>query len=181
MSIPITVVGNLTADPELRFTANGAAVASFTIAVNLRRFDKDQNAYVDAGTLFYRCSAWRDLAEHVSESLTRGSRVVAVLKPRPNEYETKEGEKRTTTEHDVDAIGPDLRYATAKVNKTQRSGGGNSFNQGGGQGGGFGQQHGTPSGGGWGQSGGAQPAFGGSPTDDPWATQNQGSAAESPF
>jgi single-strand DNA-binding protein len=135
----ITVVGNLTADPELRFTPSGAAVASFTIASTPRTFDKNTNEWKDGDALFLRCSIWRQAAENVAESLQRGMRVVAQGRLKQRSYETREGEKRTVIEMEVDEVGPSLRYATAKVNRTQRgTGGGGGFSggqQGGGQGG----------------------------------------------
>src|SRR5437763_11945094 len=115
----ITVVGNLTADPELRFTPSGAAVASFTIASTPRTFDKNTNEWKDGDALFLRCSIWRQAAENVAESLQRGMRVVAQGRLRQRSYETREGEKRTVVEMEVDEIGPSLRYATAKINRTQ--------------------------------------------------------------
>jgi single-strand DNA-binding protein len=122
----ITVVGNLTADPELRYTQNGLAVANFTIASTPRTFDRQANEWKDGEALFLRASVWREFAEHVAGSLTKGSRVIAqgVLKQR--NYETKEGEKRTSIELEIDEIGPSLRYATAQVTRTQssRQGGG---------------------------------------------------------
>ena len=127
----ITVVGNLTADPELRFTPSGAAVANFTVASTPRIFDRQNNEWKDGDALFMRCSIWREAAENVAESLTRGARVVVQGRLKQRSYETKEGEKRTVVELEVDEIGPSLRYATAKVNKASRSGGG-------GGGGGFG-------------------------------------------
>ena len=144
----ITVVGNLTADPELRFTPSGAAVASFTIASTPRTFDRNANEWKDGEALFLRCSIWRQAAENVAESLTRGMRVVAQGRLKQRSYETREGEKRTVIELDVEEIGPSLKYASAKVNKTTR---------GGGSGGGFG--------GGGSSSGGGAPA-----NDDPWGT-----------
>src|SRR5205807_6985920 len=123
----ITVVGNLTADPELRFTPSGAAVASFTVASTPRTFDKNSNEWKDGEALFLRCSIWRQAAENVAESLQRGMRVVAEGRLKQRSYETREGEKRTVIELEVDEIGPSLKYATAKVNRTQRgsnSGGG---------------------------------------------------------
>lgn len=120
----LTIVGNLTSDPELRFTPSGAAVANFTIAATPRRFDKASNAWVDGESLFMRCSAWKDMAENVAESLQRGTAVIASGRLKSRSYETKEGEKRTVTEMEVDAIGPDLRRATAKVTKAQRGQGG---------------------------------------------------------
>ena len=125
----ITVVGNLTADPELRFTPSGAAVASFTIASTPRSFDRTSNEWKDGEALFLRCSIWRQAAENAAESLTRGMRVVAQGRLQQRSYETREGEKRTVIELQVDEIGPSLKYASAKVNKTQRgssSGGGSS-------------------------------------------------------
>ncbi|WP_076263958.1 single-stranded DNA-binding protein [Intrasporangium flavum] len=147
----ITIIGNLTADPELRFTPSGAAVANFTVASTPRMFDRQSNEWKDGETLFMRCSVWRDAAENVAESLQRGMRVIASGRLKSRSYETKEGEKRTVVEMDVDEIGPSLRSATAKVNKTQRGGGG---------GGGFG---GGQQGGGWSGQGGGQ-------GEDPWAT-----------
>ncbi len=120
----ITVVGNLTDDPELRFTPNGAAVANFTVASTPRSFDKNSNEWKDGDALFLRCSAWRQLAENVAESLQRGARVVVQGRLKQRSYETKEGEKRTVYELDVDEVGPSLKFATAKVNKTTRGGGG---------------------------------------------------------
>ena len=117
----ITVVGNLTADPELRFTPSGAAVANFTIASTPRKFDKASNEWQDGETLFMRCSVWRDAAENVAESLHRGTRVIASGYLAMRSYETKEGEKRTSTELDVQEVGPSLKYASAKVTKAERS------------------------------------------------------------
>ena len=160
----ITVIGNLTGDPELRFTPSGAAVANFTVASTPRTFDRQSNEWKDGETLFMRCSVWREAAENVAESLHRGTRVVVTGRLKSRSYETKEGEKRTVVEMDVDEVGPSLRYATAKVNKTQRGGG----NFGGGNAGGGGQEDpwssGPPTGGassggqasgggGWGNSG----------------------------
>ncbi|MEO8850379.1 MAG: single-stranded DNA-binding protein [Allobranchiibius sp.] len=155
----ITIIGNLTQDPELRFTPSGAAVANFTVASTPRQFDRQSNEWKDGETLFMRCSVWRDAAENVAESLTRGSRVLVSGRLKSRSYDTKEGEKRTVVELDVEEVGPSLKYATAKVNKTQR---------GGGNGGGFGGQSG-------GQGGGSnQGGFGGgggnAPANDPWAT-----------
>jgi single-strand DNA-binding protein len=154
----ITVIGNLTADPELRFTPAGAAVANFTVASTPRSFDRQTNEWKDGEALFLRCSIWREAAENVAESLTRGSRVIVSGRLKQRSFETREGEKRTVVEVEVDEIGPSLRYATAKVNKASRSGGG-----GGGGGGGFGGGGGSrqPAA----QSGGA--ATGG---DDPWGS-----------
>ena len=120
----ITVVGNLTADPELRFTPSGAAVANFTVASTPRIFDRQSSEWKDGEALFLRCSIWREAAENVAESLTRGSRVIVTGRLKQRSFETREGEKRTVFEGEVDEIGPSLRYATAKVNKASRSGGG---------------------------------------------------------
>ena len=171
----ITVIGNLTSDPELRFTPSGSAVANFTIASTPRTFDRQSNEWKDGETLFLRASVWREAAENVAESLTKGMRVIVNGRLKSRSYETKEGEKRTVIELEVDEIGPSLRYANAKVNRTQRSGGGGagngaqggfgsgSGNSGGGFGGGSGGNQGGNSGGTW---GGNQPAQ----QDDPWAT-----------
>jgi len=171
----ITVIGNLTNDPELRFTPSGSAVANFTIASTPRTFDRQSNEWKDGETLFLRASVWREAAENVAESLTKGMRVIVNGRLKSRSYETKEGEKRTVIELEVDEIGPSLRYANAKVNRTQRSGGGGAGNgaQGGfgggasgnsgGFGGGSGGNQGGNSGGTW---GGNQPAQ----QDDPWAT-----------
>ncbi|MCU1477135.1 MAG: single-stranded DNA-binding protein [Subtercola sp.] len=119
----ITVVGNLTGDPELRYTQNGLAVANFTIASTPRTFDRASNDWKDGEALFLRASVWREFAEHVAGSLTKGSRVVATGRLRQRSYETKEGEKRTSIELEVDEIGPSLRYATAQVTRASSSGG----------------------------------------------------------
>jgi single-strand DNA-binding protein len=129
----ITVVGNLTADPELRFTPSGAAVANFTVASTPRFFDRQAGEWKDGEALFLRCNIWRQAAENVAESLTRGMRVIAQGRLRQRSFETKEGEKRTVVELEVDEVGPALRYATAKVNKVSRGGGGGSGDFGGGQ------------------------------------------------
>jgi len=163
----ITIIGNLTADPELRFTPSGAAVANFTVASTPRQFDRTSNEWKDGETLFMRCSVWRDAAENVAESLQRGARVLVSGRLKSRSYETKEGEKRTVIEMDVDEVGPSLRYATAKVNRTQRgTGGGGGFNGGGaGAASGGGQGGGAQGGGSTGGSGGQS-----APADDPWAT-----------
>ncbi|TKV57084.1 single-stranded DNA-binding protein [Nakamurella flava] len=154
----ITVVGNLTADPELRFTPSGAAVANFTVASTPRTFDRASGEWKDGEALFLRCNIWRQAAENVAESLTRGSRVIVSGRLKQRSFETKEGEKRTVFEVEVDEIGPSLRYATAKVNRAQRSdGGGGGGNFGGGSSGG---------GGGYGASRGG----GGAPSEDPWSS-----------
>jgi len=154
----ITVIGNLTDDPELRFTPSGAAVAKFRVASTPRTLDRNSGEWKDGEPLFLQCNVWRQVAENVAESLHRGARVIVSGRLRQRSYETREGEKRTVMELEVDEIGPSLRYATAKVQKMSRSGGG-----GGGSGGGFG------SGGGGGNSGGGAPSQGGY-ADDPWAT-----------
>jgi single-strand DNA-binding protein len=118
----ITVVGNLTADPELRFTPSGAQVANFTVASTPRSFDRTANEWKDGETLFLSCSVWRDQAEHVAESLTRGTRVIVQGRLKQRSYETSSGEKRTVVELDVEEVGPSLRSASAEVRKGQRSG-----------------------------------------------------------
>lgn len=152
--INVTVVGNLTNDPELRFTPSGAAVASFTVASSSRVLDKTTNEWKDGETTYLRCSVWRQYAENVAESLTKGTRVIVTGRLKQRSYETREGEKRTVMEIEVDDVGPALRYATAKVNRVQRSGGG------------FG-----------GESGGAAAA----PADDPWSTAPAAGFDEPPF
>ncbi|MEO3776850.1 single-stranded DNA-binding protein [Micromonospora olivasterospora] len=133
----ITVIGNLTDDPELRFTPSGAAVAKFRVASTPRFMDKASGEWKDGEPLFLSCTVWRQAAEHVAESLQRGARVIVSGRLRQRSYETREGEKRTVIELEVDEIGPSLRYATAKVQKMSRSGGGGGgFGGGGGQGGG---------------------------------------------
>ena len=153
----ITVVGNLTADPELRFTPSGAAVANFTVASTPRIYDRQSGEWKDGEALFLRCNIWREAAENVAESLTRGSRVIVTGRLKQRSFETREGEKRTVFEVEVDEIGPSLRYATAKVNKASRGGGG---------GGGFGAGSG---GGGGGGGGGSRPAATES-NEDPWGS-----------
>jgi len=164
----ITVVGNLTDDPELRFTPSGAAVAKFRIASTPRTLDRQSGEWKDGEPLFLACNIWRDAAEHVAESLQRGSRVIVQGRLRQRSYETREGEKRTVYELEVDEIGPSLRYATAKVQRMNRSGGGSGGS--GGSGGGFGASGGgnRPAGGG---GGGSNSNF-----DDPWATAAPASA-----
>lgn len=131
----ITVVGNLTGDPELRFTPSGAAVANFTVASTPRTLDRTTNEWKDGEALFLRCSLWRQAAENVAESLQKGMRVIVSGRLKQRSYDTKEGEKRTVIELEVDEIGPSLKYATAKVNRTTRQGG-DSFGGGGFSGGG---------------------------------------------
>ena len=161
----ITVVGNLTDDPELRFTPSGAAVAKFRIASTPRTLDRQSGEWKDGEPLFLACNVWRDAAEHVAESLQRGARVIVQGRLRQRSYETREGEKRTVYELEVDEIGPSLRYATAKVQKMSRSGGGG--------GGGFGASGGGAGGGNRQPSGGG----GGNNFDDPWATAAPASSA----
>ena len=168
----ITVIGNLTADPELRFTPSGAAVANFTVASTPRSFDRQTNEWKDGDTLFMRCSIWREAAENVAESLTKGMRVIVQGRLVQRSYETREGEKRTVVELQVDEIGPSLRYASAKVTRAQRSGGGGGgFGGGGGYGGGA--NSGGASGGGFSSGGGQQQS------DDPWATAGPASSGGS--
>ncbi|MER6508260.1 single-stranded DNA-binding protein [Nonomuraea sp. NPDC001636] len=119
----ITIIGNLTGDPELNYTQSGTAVAGFTIASSPRVYNKQVEQWQDGEPLFMRCSAWRDLGEHVTESLTRGTRVIASGRLRMRTYETSDGDKRTVTEMTVDEIGPSLRFATAKPQKATRTGG----------------------------------------------------------
>jgi single-strand DNA-binding protein len=161
----ITIIGNITGDPELRFTPSGAAVANFTVASTPRQFDRTSNEWKDGETLFMRCSVWRDAAENVAESLQRGTRVLVSGRLKSRSYETKEGEKRTVIELDVDEVGPSLKYATAKVNRTQRGSGGGGFNSGN-----QGNQGGGAAGGNTGGAGGQ-----GAPVD-PWATGSPAAA-----
>jgi len=127
----ITLIGNLTGDPELRFTPSGAAVANFTVASTPRTFDRQTQEWKDGEAMFITCAAWRNLAENVAESLTKGSRVIVSGRLRSRSYEGREGEKRTVFEIEVDEIGPSLRYATAKVTRTSSSSGGGSWQGGG--------------------------------------------------
>lgn len=129
----ITVVGNLTSDPELRYTQSGLAVANFTIASTPRNFDRAANDWKDGEALFLRASCWREFAEHVAGSLTKGSRVIATGRLKQRSYETKEGEKRTSIELEVDEIGPSLRYATAQVTRAASTGAAGGATRGGGQ------------------------------------------------
>jgi single-strand DNA-binding protein len=155
----ITVVGNLVDDPELRFTPSGAAVAKFRVASTPRTFDRQTNEWKDGESLFLTCSVWRQAAENVAESLTKGTRVVVQGRLKQRSYEDREGIKRTVYELDVDEVGASLRNATAKITKTSGRGG---------QGGGFGGGQGG--GGGWGGQGGGSQQGGGAPAGDPWAT-----------
>lgn len=157
----ITVVGNLTGDPELRFIQSGAAVANFTVASTPRTFDRQSNDWKDGDTLFLRCSLWREAAENVAESLTKGMRVVVTGRLVSRSWEAN-GEKRTVMEMQVDEVGPSLRYATAKVTRTPRTGGqgGGGFSDGG-------------------QGGGSANAPAGGAANDPWASAP--SSDEPPF
>ncbi len=148
----ITVIGNLVDDPELRFTPSGAPVANFRIASTPRTFDRQTNEWKDGDTLFLACAVWRQAAENVAESLQKGMRVIVQGRLKSRQYETREGEKRTVFEIDVEEVGPSLRSASAKVTKTTRSGGGGGYSGGGG-GGGY-------------SGGGGQSA----PADDPWSS-----------
>ena len=177
----ITIIGNLTADPEMRFTPSGAAVASFTVASTPRTFDRQAGEWKDGETLFMRCSIWRDAAENVAESLTKGTRVIAQGRLVQRSFTTREGENRTVVEMQVDEIGPSLRYAKAQVTRQPRGGGqGGGF--GGNQGGQGGPQQGGYNGGGGfggqGQSGYNAPA--GGAADDPWATGGSTSFGDEP-
>jgi single-strand DNA-binding protein len=151
----ITLIGNLVDDPELRFTPSGAAVAKFRLASTPRYLDKSSNEWKDGESLFLTCNVWRQAAENVAESLQRGMRVIVQGRLKQRSYETREGEKRTVYEVEVDEVGPSLRNATAKINKTSRSGGGSA-----------------PTGG---FSGGGAPA-----ADDPWATPAAGGFSDEP-
>ncbi|EME36961.1 MULTISPECIES: single-stranded DNA-binding protein [Kocuria] len=183
----ITIIGNLTAEPELRFTPSGAAVANFTIASTPRQFDRQSNEWKDGETLFMRCSVWREAAENVAETLQKGMRVIAQGRLKSRSFDTKEGDRRTVMELDVDEIGPSLRFASAKVNRQSRGGGSGGGFSGGGQqsggsggwdnggGGGFGGNRGGQSSGGYnqgGQGGGRQQA---APQNDPWGQSAGGS------
>jgi single-strand DNA-binding protein len=174
----ITIAGNLVDDPELRFTPAGQPVAKFRVASTPRYLDKNTNEWKDGDSLFLTCNVWRQAAENVAESLTRGMRVIVSGRLRQRSYETKEGEKRTVYEIEVDDVGPSLRNASAKVNKVARSGGdggygaGRSSGSGGGQGGQGGQGGGRSSGGGQGGYGGGDP--------DPWASDNSGGFSDEP-
>jgi len=135
---PITLIGNLTADPELRFTPSGAAVANFTVASTPRTYDRQTGEWKDGDAMFLSCSVWRQAAENVAESLTKGMRVIVSGRLRSRSYEGRDGEKRTVFEVEVDEVGPALRYATAKVTRTTSSSSGSSWQPSGGQGGGWG-------------------------------------------
>jgi single-strand DNA-binding protein len=186
----ITVVGNLVSDPELRYTPTGVAVANFRVASTPRTFDRQANEWKDGDSLFLTCNVWRQAAENVAESLQRGMRVVVQGRLHQRSYETREGEKRTVFEVEVDDVGPSLRNASAKVTKSNRSGGGSGGFGGGGGGGGFGGGGqgggGQGAGGGQGGSGGSGGSSGGGRGgDDPWASDSgfggEGSSDEPPF
>ena len=186
----ITVIGNLVDDPELRFTPSGAPVANFRIASTPRTFDRQSNEWKDGDTLFLSCAVWRQAAENVAESLQRGMRVIVQGRLKSRQYETREGEKRTVFEIDVEEVGPSLRSASAKVTKTTRSGGGGGgYSGGGGQSAPADDPWASPApaqgGGGWGgQPQGGQPPSGGgqSAPKDPWATPGvSGGNDEPPF
>ena len=160
----ITIIGNLTADPELRFTPSGAAVASFTVASTPRQFDRQSNEWRDGETLFMRCSVWREAAENAAESLEKGMRVIVAGRLVSRSWDDKEtGQRRSVMEMQVDEVGPSLRYATAKVNRTSRGGGGGGGFGGGGQQGGFG-------------GGGGQQAA--RSAEDPWSTGGGGGGSQ---
>jgi single-strand DNA-binding protein len=197
----ITIVGNLTSDPELRFTPNGAAVASFTVAATPRTLDRATNEWKDGEPLFLRCSIWRQAAEHVAESLQKGARVIVQGRLKQRTFETREGEKRTVIELDVDEIGPSLRYATAKVVRAARGNGPGGYDgpsdggsSGGGGGGGYrgggntggGNTGGGGGGGGYrggsqGSSSGSGSGYSGGAVDDPWSQPAGGYSDEPPF
>ena len=172
----ITVVGNLVSDPELRYTPTGVAVANFRVASTPRTFDRQANEWKDGDSLFLTCNVWRQAAENVAESLQRGMRVIVMGRLHQRSYETREGEKRTVFEIEVDDVGPSMRNASAKVAKSNRSGGGGGGFGGGGQGGSGGSA-------GYGGSAGGRSGGGG---DDPWASDSsgfggEGSSDEPPF
>ncbi|MDR1635203.1 MAG: single-stranded DNA-binding protein [Bifidobacteriaceae bacterium] len=201
----ITVIGNLTADPELRFTANGATpVANFTVASTPRTYDRGTGEWKDGEALFLRCSVWREAAENVAETLTKGMRVIVQGRLTQRSYETREGERRTVVELQVDEVGPSLRYASAKVQRNPRSGGYDAGGSQGGTGGGYGGSgsggysnaggYSAPAGGGFGTAPagggyGAPPApprggeYGGGSTEDRWAAPGVARSAddEPPF
>jgi single-strand DNA-binding protein len=172
----ITIAGNLVDDPELRYTPTGQAVANFRVASTPRFLDKATNEWKDGDSLFLTCNVWRQAAENVAESLQRGMRVIVTGRLKQRSYETREGEKRTVYEIEVDDVGPSMRNASAKVTKSNRSGGGGGFS-----GGGQGAQRGQGGSGGYGGSSGGRAA------EDPWASSDPGglgdggSSDEPPF
>ena len=163
----IPFIGNLTADPELRWTPNGTAVANFTLASTPRHYDKQAGEWKDEEAIFMRCTAWREHAESIAESLTKGMRVIAVGRLKAQSYETKDGAKRTAWELQVDSAGPDLKYATAKVTKTPKPGEAPSAPQ---------QPSAQPAADPWGNH---QGGWGGAPSGDAWGTPQQ--QTEPPF
>jgi single-strand DNA-binding protein len=186
----ITVVGNLVDDPELRFTPSGAAVANFRLASTPRTYDRQSGEWKDGETLWLGCSVWRQAAENVAESLTKGTRVLVQGRLKSRQYETREGEKRTVFEIDVDEIGPSLRNATAKVNKTTRSGAGGGGGWSGGSDGGSSGGGSSFGGGGssndpWASAAPSSPGgssgSGAGATNDPWASSGGGSVEDPPF
>lgn len=166
----ITVIGNLTGDPEMRATPSGSMVANFTIASTPRTFDRQTNEWKDGEAMFLRCSLWREQAENAVESLTKGMRVIAQGNLKMRSYDDKEGNRRTVTELEVDEIGPSLRFASAKVTRTNRSGGGNRGTQP------QPPQQSAPqqTQGNWGQPQGAPQQS--APSNDPWGNSNTGPA-----
>ena len=170
----ITIIGNLTADPEMRFTPSGAAVASFTVASTPRTFDRQAGEWKDGETLFMPCQAWRQMAENIAESLTKGTRVIVQGRLTQRSYTTREGEQRTVVEMQVDEIGPSLRYAKTQVTRQPRGGGQGGYNQSGPQQGGYNGSGGI----GQGQSASNAPA--GGAADNPWATGNSTSFGDEP-
>ena len=172
---PITVVGNLVADPELRFTSTGQPVASFRIASTPRTRDAASGEWKDGDSLFLTCNVWRQAAENVAESLQRGMRVIVTGRLKQRNYETKEGEKRTVYEVEVDDVGPSLRNASAKVNRASRGSGEGGFSGG---------NNTNRSGGGSSYSGGQSSSGGGNRNEDPWASDSAGAGGysdEPPF
>ena len=185
---PITIVGNLVNDPELRFTNSGQPVAQFRVASTPRIRDNATGEWKDGDSLFLTCNVWRQMAENVAESLQRGMRVIVSGRLRQRNYETKEGEKRTVYEVEVDDVGPSLLRASAKVNRVSRSGGdGGGFggNSGGGSSGGSGgstqQRGGGNSGSNWGGGSSGGNSSGGNRESDPWASDSAGYSDEPPF
>jgi single-strand DNA-binding protein len=178
----ITIAGNLVDDPELRFTPAGQPVARFRVASTPRFRDNATGEWKDGDSLFLTCNVWRQAAENVAESLTRGMRVIVSGRLRQRSYETKEGEKRTVYEVEVDDVGPSLRNASAKVNKVARSGGDGGYSGGGGSSGGYGGGGGQRNQGGQGGQGGGRPSGGGQGggDPDPWATDSPGGFSDEP-
>ncbi|MGP9720135.1 single-stranded DNA-binding protein [Corynebacterium sp. AOP40-4SA-5] len=168
---PVTIVGNLVADIELRYTPSGAAVANGRVASTPRRYDSQSNQWVDGDALFLTFNIWKQAAENIANSLSKGDRVIVTGRLRQRSFETREGEKRTVFEVEADEVGPSLKYATAQVTKTPRQGGGNYG--GGQQGGGYNQQPQSNAGG----------SFGGraQPDNDPWSGGQGNNQEEPPF